>query len=213
MNIDYNILMVISGILWSITYALVIFKGFKDKTFAMPMIAVCLNISWEVIFTFIYMSPAPQIYVNVIWLLLDVLIFWQFLRFGRSEYKLLTWQFYLMFLSTLIISFLGLFIVSYTFVGYVSELIGAYTSFGINLVMSYLFIDMFFSRKSMRGQSVYIAVFKMFGTGIASIAFYLYQPIIYNFLLQFLFVAIFILDLIYTLLVLLLSRSKIHFDL
>ena len=39
--------------------------------------------------------------------------------------------------------------------------------FGQNLMMSVLFLWMFFSRDDLRGQSVYIALFKMLGTGVS----------------------------------------------
>ncbi|MCT6815694.1 MAG: hypothetical protein M3043_04720, partial [Lysinibacillus fusiformis] len=42
------------GLFWIITYLLVIYKGWKDKKYGMPMVAICANIAWEFIFTFLY---------------------------------------------------------------------------------------------------------------------------------------------------------------
>ncbi len=42
------------GLFWIITYILIIKRGFQDKKYGMPMVALCANISWEFIFTFIY---------------------------------------------------------------------------------------------------------------------------------------------------------------
>jgi hypothetical protein len=61
-----------------------------------------------------------------------------------------------------------------------------------------LFWAMLRVRGSPRGQSVSIALSKMLGTGLASLAFYLYSPLsLGSILLPFLYVAIFTFDLIY----------------
>jgi hypothetical protein len=54
------------------------------------------------------------------------------------------------------------------------------------------------ARGSPRGQSVFIALSKMLGTGLASVAFYLYSPLSEgSVLLPFLYVAILAFDLMY----------------
>jgi hypothetical protein len=76
---------------------------------------------------------------------------------------------------------------------------GAYAAFGQNLMMSVLFIAMFLNRGGLRGQSFNIALLKMLGTGVSSLAFYLYQPISQgSFLMPFLYVSIFACDAVYT---------------
>jgi hypothetical protein len=85
---------------------------------------------------------------------------------------------------------------------------GAYAAFGQNLMMSVLFIIMLFNRKDLRGQSIFIALFKLLGTAISSLAFYLYQPISQgSFVLPFLFISIFVYDLIYVILIYQKSRE------
>lgn len=62
---------------------------------------------------------------------------------------------------------------------------------------------MLFKRKSLRGQSIYIAVFKMLGTGLTSLHYYVYEPITHSsFILPTLFVLIFTFDIAYILLIL-----------
>ena len=46
-------IMMVGGLFWSATYILIIRRGFKYKTFGMPMAALCANISWEAIFAFV----------------------------------------------------------------------------------------------------------------------------------------------------------------
>ncbi len=200
----FNELMIIGGLFWSLTYILIIRRGFKDKTYGMPLVALCANISWEAIFSSIYPAPQPQIYINYAWFTLDIVIVFQFLRFGRSEFpKFSIKKFYAVFSAMLIIAFSVIFAVSYE----LHDFLGVYAAFGQNLVMSVLFVIMLLNRKNIRGQSMYIALFKMLGTGVSSLAFYLYQPISQeSVLLPSLYVSIFITDVIY--MILLYQKSK-----
>ena len=66
-------------------------------------------------------------------------------------------------------------------------------------MMSALFIALLLRRPDVNGQSIYIAVFKMIGTLLPSTLFFLRYP--EALLLNFCYVAIFILDLVYALLV------------
>ncbi len=195
----YTGLMIIGGIFWSLTYILIIRRGFKDKTYGMPLAALCANISWEGVFSFIYPHSPPQLIINYIWFLLDVVIVIQFLKYGRSEFRALSnKKFYAMFLLSLITGFFLVQFITDEF----SDRKGAYAAFGQNLVMSILFIAMLFRRDDLRGQSIFIALFKMLGTGISSLAFYLYQPVAQgSALFHFLFISIFIYDFIYTYLI------------
>jgi hypothetical protein len=189
-------IMMIGGLFWSATYILIIRRGFKDKTFGMPIAALCANISWEMIFAFVLPHDAPQIYVNYIWFSLDVVIVIQFLKYGKKEFpNIPKWQIFTIFV-------LGVSVAAPLILGISNELgdnVGAYAAFGQNLMMSILFVTMLINRKGIGGQSVYIALFKMIGTGLSSTAFFLYRPIAQDStLLQFLFVSIFVFDLIYT---------------
>src|SRR5659263_565954 len=166
----YDTLMIIGGLFWSITYILIIRRGLKDKTYGMPLAAVCANISWEGIFSCL----------------------------SNKKFKA-------MFLFALATCFGLVFSITREF----NDWQGAYAAFGQNLVMSILFIVMLFNRNDLRGQSMFIALFKMLGTAISSLAFYLYQPISQgSFILPFLFVSIFIYDLIYVILIHQKSREQ-----
>jgi peptidoglycan/LPS O-acetylase OafA/YrhL len=106
--------------------------------------------------------------------------------------------FYTMFGLALVTSFCTVLFVTYEF----DDWDGAYSAFGQNLLMSVLFITMLYARRSLRGQSVPIAISKMLGTALASLAFYLYSPLSQgSILLPFLYVAILVFDLIYVVMV------------
>jgi len=165
----------------------------------MPLAALCANISWEGIFSFIYPHSPLQLYINYVWFLIDAVIVVQFLKYGRSEFSSLSKnKFIAMFLFALATCFGLVFSITREF----NDWQGAYAAFGQNLMMSVLFIVMLYNRNDLRGQSMFIAVFKMLGTAISSLAFYLYQPISQDsFILPFLFISIFIYDVIYVILI------------
>ncbi len=168
------ILMLFSGAFWILTYILVIKHGFKEITYGMPLVAICTNISWEFIFSFLHPHPSPQIYVNIVWFLLDIIILLQLLKFWQSEFTNLPKKlFYSVLLLTMVISFFLILFITYEF----DDWDGAYAAFGANLTMSILFVTMLYRRNSLRGQSIYIAIFKMIGTAFGSLAFYLFAPI------------------------------------
>ena len=190
----FDEIMIFGGLFWSITYILIIRRGFLDKTFGMPFAALCANISWEAIFAFVHPHSAPQIFINYAWFALDGVIVFQFFRYGKSELKLSSVTFYLVFVLGIVTAISMILAVNAEF----DDDIGVYAAFGQNLMMSVLFVWMLYSRGDLRGQSIYVGLFKMLGTGLSSLAFYLYKPIAADsVLLHFLFVAIFVFDAIY----------------
>jgi hypothetical protein len=188
-----------SGAFWTLTYVLIIWRGFLDNTYGMPLVALCANVSWEFIFSFLYPHGPIQRPVNIVWFSLDLIIMVQLLRYGPREFVDLPKRvFYAMFGLALVASFCAVLSVTYEF----DDWDGAYSAFGQNLLMSALFLAMLRARRSLRGQSVSIALSKMVGTGLASVAFYLYSPLSAgSILLPFLYVATAALDLIYVILV------------
>ncbi|MGI9566700.1 MAG: hypothetical protein ACR2LL_06770 [Nitrosopumilus sp.] len=192
-------IMVAGGIFWSATYILIIRRGFVDKTFGMPFAALCANISWEAIFAFVHPHSTPQLYINYVWFSLDAIIVYHLLKHGRKEFpNISSMQFYSFFVLGLITALFVIMAVS----DEMDDSIGMYAAFGQNLMMSILFVNMLYGRNNLRGQSVYIALFKLMGTGLSSIAFYLYRPGVQDsFLMQLLFVGIFVFDVIYLIMV------------
>ncbi len=194
-----TLILVTGGIFWILTYLFIIIIDFKDKTYGMPLIALSANVSWEAIFSFILPHSPPQIFINYLWFGLDLIIVGQFLKFSKNEFlSHSNLNLYFIFFIVTITAFCVILFSSIK----LNDLTGVYTAFSQNLLMSILFIFMFFKRNSLRGQSFYIALFKMFGTGLTSIYFYLNEPIPQNsFVLLSLFISIFFFDLLYTLLI------------
>ena len=195
-----SVILIIGGIFWILTYIFIISKGYRDKTYGMPLLALCANISWEFIFSFLIPHSPPQLYINYLWFALDVVIVFQFFKYYKNEFPNLSST---TLSAVFAISIATAFIIILSGGLYVGDVDGVYAAFGQNLLMSVLFIVMFFRRgNSLRGQSIFIAIFKMLGTGLTSIHFYIFEPISQSsFVLPFLFVSIFIFDLFYTLMI------------
>ena len=167
----FTLIMVSSGILWLLAYILIIKRGFQDKTYGMPLVAICGNISWEFIFSFIYPHLAPHVYVNIFAFSLDLIILFQLLFIWQNEFKGLSKKFfYTIFISIFVISFYIMFVITYRY----RDLYGVKLAYGQNLLMSILFITMILNRNSIKGQSIYIAILKMLGTALTSVAFYIF---------------------------------------
>jgi len=81
-----NVLIPLSGIFWIATYLLIIKRGFQDRTYGMPLAALCANFSWEILFGFIYPDMYPMNIVNQAWCIMDVLIVYQYLKYGLTDY-------------------------------------------------------------------------------------------------------------------------------
>ena len=182
-----------SGVFWTAVYILIIRLGFRDKTYGMPIAALCANISWEFIFSFLYPHDPPQNYITMVWFAFDLVIVFQTLRFGRVAFEP-AWLFYPAFILGLLVSFGAILAITVEF----NDWDGKYAAFGQNLMMSVLFVAMLLKRQNVKGQSIYIALFKMAGTLLPSILFFLRYP--NSPLLNFLYVSIFVFDLIYAVL-------------
>jgi hypothetical protein len=176
----FDILLVGSGVLWTVTYLLIIRRGFLDHTYGMPLVALCANLSWEFIFSFVFPHGPVQRPVNVVWFFLDLIILYQLLRFGPREFARLPKRlFYGMVALALLTAFFTVVSITLEFEGFD----GAYSAFGQNL---------------MRGQSLSIALTKTGGTALASVAFLLFS-VGYerSVLLPFLYCSILLFDALY----------------
>ncbi|WP_138733340.1 transmembrane-type terpene cyclase [Modestobacter excelsi] len=166
----------VSGIAWTIVYVAVIRIGFTQQTYALPVMALALNIAWESIYSVwgISTDPGLQAGVNVVWALADLVIVHTFLRFGRRELPPFVTRG--MFCCWAVGVFATAYVVQWAFVvefGYAQA--ARYTAFLQNLLMSVLFIAMFVGRRGPRGQSMTIAIAKWLGTLAPTIVFGVYE--------------------------------------
>jgi len=159
------LLTVVSGLAWTVVYLEAIRLGFRDRTYAIPVAALALNLAWEVTYT-VHAFTVPlnvQAFVNLTWTLADLVIVYTYVRFGRAELSsVLTRP---LFATWSALLFASSFVVQWLFVGeFGVDAAARYSAFLQNLLMSVLFVAMLISRGSLRGQSLTIAVAKWIGT-------------------------------------------------
>jgi hypothetical protein len=188
---------IVGDVLWMLAYIFTIRVGFRDHSYGIPLVALCLNFSWEFVFSLIIRPKSKlRMILTLLWLGLDCVILYQLLRWGSAEQTpQLQPHFVLIVVGTLILATIGHITFHRTF----KDPGGQEAAFAINLVMSILFVFLFFDRPGMHGLSYAAAWLKMFGTLILSIAncTVMYkQARKYGFFL-FLFATILLFDVIY----------------
>jgi hypothetical protein len=209
----------LSGVFWLLAYIFIIYRGFKDKSYGMPIVALCGNLAWEIIFGLGIETGCPASWAtcpatviqirNFIWMLFDFVILYTVLKYGRKYFshpvvkKYFTW----IVLSGVVIALLVIYTIVQEFWirnqwnvvvnGQIPDFLplkiqggSYYTGFGLNFMMSLLFITMLIGRGNVDGQSVYIAANKWLGS-LAAYAFMLADGIqtpVVNVLYLFVFV-------------------------
>ena len=167
MDILINALIIISGICWSIVYVESIRMGFKQKTYAMPLFALGLNIVWEGLYAFtdlfVRQSIGAQAIANTCWFFLDCVIVYTYFKFGKNECKTETERKWFVPWSILVFATcIALQVLFYCWFGSVEG--EKYAAYLQNIVMSLMYLSMLKERKSDKGQSMTIAVCKCIGT-------------------------------------------------
>lgn len=185
-----------SGIFWTVTYVCVVWTGLRDRTYAMPFLAMAMNIVWEFLFTFVFPSVGGvmQEAINGVWFALDVAIVAVYLRYWRSDYpRNLPERFFWPMCALTIVLVTPVMVATVSVFGRDDG--SVYTAYIDNLIMSVLFVSMLVRRGDRRGQSMWIAWGKLLGTLTAAISQYLYDPS--NVLWLVIYIEIVVLDLIY----------------
>jgi hypothetical protein len=159
------ILTLISGLAWTIVYAESIRVGFRDKTYAMPIAALALNVAWESTYAThdLMTSVSIQAVVNLVWALADLAIIYTFFKFGRRELPSFVTK--RMFAAWALLVFGAAYAVQWLFLArFGAHDAARYAAFLQNALMSGLFVQMILARRGLRGQTLTIAVAKWLGT-------------------------------------------------
>ena len=200
-----------SGIAWTVVYIALTYRGFKDKSYGMPLVPLALNFAWEMVFSLVYPPAATAtagIVINGIWMLCDIGIIATYFLYSYSYFKRryeiskMAWIAYS--IATFLVAF-GIMLTGGPFLGQFSSYFQAdifqgaiFIAYLQNLVISVCFLLMIWERKSSEGQSLTIGVFKCIGTGLTVGIYYLFilhhgQAHLMNIIVGFTF----LLDLVY----------------
>jgi hypothetical protein len=167
------LLTLISGVCWTIVYIELIRRGVKDKTCGMPLFALSMNISWEILYSidglFITKSfITAQNIADVVWAFCDVLILSTWIRYGKETLPVKAQKYFIPYTVLALaagLAFQLAFYLHFTEYGTVNATAASqYSAFAQNAIMSILFLNMYFQREDRRGQSLTIAVCKCLGT-------------------------------------------------
>ena len=163
-----NILVIISGIAWTIVYIELIRKGFKDKACGMPLFALTLNFAWEVLYALdgLFISKSfilAQTIANVVWAFFDIFILVTWFKYGK---KYMSENAKKYFISYTILALIVGFVMQIAF--YVScntkEIASIYSAYAQNVAMSIMFVITLFRRGNTKGVSLIAAISKCIGT-------------------------------------------------
>ena len=168
-------------IFWLYVYVKSIYVSYKQKATCIPTFAVCLNVTWELLASTIFedLTPIPLwLILERLWLVFDVVILAQLFLYGRGQARVpqIKDYFSLVVCAGLVVGVLG----HYTFELFCgSEPIMLPDALVINLVMSLLFVQMYFQRTDMKGLSLSVAWCKMLGTQSNTICMIWFVPAFY----------------------------------
>jgi len=160
----YNLIGAGGCVFWILAYLFILRRCFKDKSYGLPMVAICLNFGWEILASFVFPNPVKLWHwFDRIWLVVDVLLVYQMLRWGAKQQRLeeVGRYFYWVVLVTFGVGVWG----QYAFVSSYVDRLGLVGAFGVNLIMSITFISFYLGRKpALLGISRGGALCKMLGT-------------------------------------------------
>lgn len=164
--------------LWVIAYIIAIVQGFKQKTYAVPLVAIAANFTWEVLASFKWVAPIKLWHIGaIVWMLFDITIVYSLFRYGRNVQvipEIKKW-FYPVVIGTFILAY----IFQEQFAQYYNDDLGFEDAYLINNSMSILFIFMYFTRREAGDMAYWVAWLKMLGTGVTSLSMYFLLPKFY----------------------------------
>jgi hypothetical protein len=81
-----NLFLQIGGSLWTLAYVLLARESFRSKSYGMPLFAVALNFSWEMVYA-LYVAEAPlERAIFALWMVLDCAMVYGMMKFGKYEW-------------------------------------------------------------------------------------------------------------------------------
>ena len=193
-----TIVFMVEAFFWLGAYIMIVRRGFLDKTYGMPIAAMCTNISWEMLFGLNVFPACPVLWTECPQTLLtigsfgaafiDVLIVITILKYGRKQFTLpvMVKYFPYIVLGGIFVAITSLYPVIDTL--YTSNTApppdflaislqgGGFTGFGMAVSMGLFFIAMFYARNSLEGQSFYIALFM----GLGNVMAYGFNYLVYD---------------------------------
>ena len=79
----------VGTLFWLVLYVLAIVQGLRQRTYAIPLVAIAANFSWELIAAVYRVAPVRLWHIgDILWLCLDAGVVWTLLRYGRQRQQI-----------------------------------------------------------------------------------------------------------------------------
>jgi hypothetical protein len=213
LGLQLNWAIILGSLLWTVTYLLIVRAGFKGRTYGIPMLALCLNITWEAIFAAdCPMMPCPSgtcicpatnwmgKVIEYSWLGIDVLLLYTLLRWGRSKQAepFARRYFYGIVAGMMVLA--GAW--HYGFLTFYGDIGGMEDAWVIDLIMGFLFVHMAVFRKDTEGLPLSAAWTKLGGNVFTALGMLMNDPFPFPghdsyLFIYYLFAAVVALDVLY----------------
>ena len=148
-------------VFWVLVYILMIRRGLKDKSYGMPVVALCLNVAWETYFSFFSVEQPANRIVNGLYMAPDLGVLWTCWRYGPQDFTAPLIRQY--FRPLVFIVLVCCFILIRQFALAFQDDYGALSASFTTLLMSVSLVGLLLRRDSVRGQSLYIGLFVLLG--------------------------------------------------
>jgi hypothetical protein len=157
-----DVLVVAGGVLfWMLAYALMFRRGLKDRSFGMPLSALCVNIPWEIFYgVFADVTPMAR-GAALSYLVPDALVLWTCLKYGPDDFDspLLKRSFRYLAAFGMIAGAMGIWAFHVSFQDQYGAICATFTT----ALSVLLLLAMLLRRNSVRGQSFYIGLSILLG--------------------------------------------------
>lgn len=158
---------------WMVTYVLAIRQASRDRRVGIPAYLIAVNIAWEFSLTFLLEQTPTQRQINFLWLVFNVVLFSQALRYGPRDYPRLSARTFRWTLAGVLV---WASVVVMVGANELHDIDGMYTGMIIQVPLSASFILMLRRRGSSVGQSMHIAVAKAVGSLFAGLTALVVYP-------------------------------------
>ena len=148
-------------VFWTVAYILMIRRGIKDRSYSMPMVAICLDVAWEAYFTFFSDAPTRNRIGYGFYFFFDLGVLWTCLKFGPLDFRSPSIRKY--FRATAVATFVAGFFLVRQFALSFADLSGGISATFTTLLLSVLLVGMILRRDSVQGQSLYIVLLILVG--------------------------------------------------
>ncbi|GAB4194934.1 MAG: hypothetical protein Tsb002_26960 [Wenzhouxiangellaceae bacterium] len=148
-------------ILWVLAYILMFRRGLLDKSYGMPMVALCLNVAWEAYFSLFSDAQLTNRVAYGLYLVVDLGVLWTCWQYGAADFRSSLIQRY--FQPMLVAVLIGGFFLIRQFSLSFADGYGGISATFTTLFLSVALVGMLLRRNSVRGQSLYIGLLVLVG--------------------------------------------------